>query len=367
MTTIDFIFLAACTLYIVQGTILIYGATRARYKKNLGNEPLLSVVVAARNEEKNIERTLASLSALDYPKQKLEIIVVDDSSTDATLKIMQRYSGRFSFIRTITAKQPESHLRGKSNAISQGIDISRGEIIMLTDADCAVPPSWAKAAMEYFDDQTGVVAGLTLLEYTSWFGGMQSVDWTFILAIAASTMSLGNPLSCIGNNFSFRRKAYNEVGGYRGIKFSVTEDYALFKAITGSGKWNYKYPLDEETLVLSLPCGTVKDLYRQKRRWGVGGKDMRFSGMLIMAVSFFMHALLITGYVLGIAWQLLLSGVLLKLTLDFFLVLVPLKQVHRTDHLKYFFAFELYLFVTVIVLPFAVFFGGDVLWKGRRY
>ncbi len=367
MTVLDSIFLAACALYAFQGIRLIYGAARAQYEEVSHYKPQVSIVVASRNEEKNIERTLASLAALEYPKEKLEVIIVDDCSTDATPRIMQRYAQQFPFIRTMTAKPSESHLRGKSNAIAQGIDNSSGEIIMMTDADCAVPPSWVTATTSYFDEETGVVAGLTLLHYTSWFGGMQSVDWSYILAIAASAMALRHPLSCIGNNFSFRRKAYDEVGGYRGIKFSVTEDYALFKAITSSGKWNYKYPLDKETLVLSTPCNTAKDLYRQKRRWGVGGKDMRLSGMLIMAVSFFMHVLLLGGLFIGINATFLLAGLLLKLVLDLSLILIPLRRVQQTNQLKYFFVFELYFFLTVVALPFAVFWGGDVIWKGRRY
>jgi 1,2-diacylglycerol 3-beta-glucosyltransferase len=367
MTTIDFIFLAISCLYALQGILLIYGVARARYKKILHHEPTVSIVVAARNEEKNIERTLSSLAALDYPKAKLEIIIVNDCSTDATPDIMNRYAKQFPFIHAMAAKPSTDHLRGKSNAIAQGIDISSGEIVMMTDADCAVPSSWVRATAEYFDEHTGVVAGITLLQYKSWFGGMQSVDWAYILAIAASTMALRNPLSCIGNNFAFRRKAYDEVGGYHGIKFSVTEDYALFKAITGSGKWDYKYPLDKETLVLSTPCNTAKDLYRQKRRWGVGGKDMRMSGLLIMAVSFFTHLLLLIGLLVGISTLFLLGGIVMKLMLDFLLVAIALTKVEQNIQLKYFFVFELYLSATVIILPFAVFFGGDVIWKGRRY
>lgn len=367
MTTINFIFLGVVFVYAVQGIILIYGILRAHYKQYTGNEPMVSVVVAARNEEKNIERALSSLASLDYPKNKLEVIVVDDCSTDKTLEIINRYAKEFPFIHALSAKPSTDHLRGKSNAIAQGIDISHGEIIMMTDADCAVPPLWVKRTAEYYDEHTGVVAGITLLPFASLFEGMQSIDWAYILAIASSTMALKIPLSCIGNNFSFRRKAYDEVGGYRGIKFSVTEDYALFRAIVKSGKWNYKYPLDREMLVLSTPCTTIKELYRQKRRWGVGGKDMRLTGLTIMAVSFLMHLFLLTGVFLVIAPSFLLAGLLMKLFLDFLLIFFLLIKVGQHKLLKFFFIFELYLFITVIVLPFAVFFGGSVIWKGRRY
>ncbi|MGA9406755.1 MAG: glycosyltransferase family 2 protein, partial [Bacteroidota bacterium] len=242
-----------------------------------------------------------------------------------------------------------------------------GEIIFMTDADCVVPPSWVRATVQHYTSNVGVVAGLTLLQPTSLFAGMQSLDWAYILAVASAAMAIKNPLSCIGNNFSFRRKAYDEVGGYRGIKFSVTEDFALFKAITRSGRWAYKYPLEKESLVFSKACKTIPELYRQKRRWGVGGKDMPVSGLLIMAIAFCMHALLLFGYFFHLSLTFLVCGLIAKLLCDFVLLSIPLRKTGQLVQLKYFWIFEVYYIIYVIALPFAVFFGGKVVWKGRKY
>ena len=367
MTPESTLFVIITLLYVGQCFVFTYGVLKARYKKNLHYEPVVSVVAAARNEENNIPACLESLARLDYPKEKLEIIVVDDNSTDATPGIIRGYATRYSNFKTLTAKQATDKLRGKANAIAQGIDISSGEIILMTDADCVVQPSWVRSTVENYSDDTGVVAGLTLLHPRSWFAVMQSLDWAYILAVASATMALKNPLSCIGNNFSFRRKAYDEVGGYRGIKFSVTEDFALFKAITQSGRWEYRYPLEKETLVFSNACGTIPELYRQKRRWGVGGKDMPLSGMMILVIAFCMHALFLAGFFFNISLAILLGGFLAKIVCDSILLSVPLRRTEQTAQLKYFWIFELYYIVYVILLPFAVFLGGRVVWKGRKY
>ena len=367
MTAETTLFIFILLLYIAQCALFIYGLLKARFDLDPLFQPRVSVVTAARNEERTIAACIESLTKLEYPKDKVEIIIVDDDSTDGTSNIIRSFADTHSNVKAINGHQTVGNLRGKANAIAQGIDVSSGEIILMTDADCVVPPLWVQTTVQHYTDDIGVVAGLTLLQPAGWFAGMQSLDWAYILAVASATMSLKNPLSCIGNNFSFRRKAYDEVGGYRGIKFSVTEDFALFKAITRSGRWGYRYPLEKESLVFSTACKTIPELYRQKRRWGVGGKDMPISGLMIMAIAFCMHVLLLAGYFLNLSFNFLLCGFATKFLCDFVLLSIPLIKSKQFFQLKYFGFFEIYYTVYVIILPFAVFLGGRVLWKGRKY
>ncbi|HTX17975.1 MAG TPA: glycosyltransferase [Bacteroidota bacterium] len=360
-------FILAALLYCLQCATLIYGLRRG-FKSGLSVfEPSVSIVMAARNEEANIGASLDSLLSVEYPPEKLEIVVVDDSSTDRTLELMNLRLLGHPNCRIIQARQGIDHLKGKANAIAQGIDVAKGEIILMTDADCVVPTTWVKGTVEHYADNVGVVAGLTLLHPNGWFAGMQSLDWAYILAVASAAMSLKKPLSCIGNNFSFRKRAYDDIGGYRKVPFSVTEDFALFKAMTGSGRWEYRYPLDRKTLVFSRACESMGALFRQKRRWGVGGKDIPLFGLSIMAIAFCFHALLLFGPFLRPPIALLATGVLVKFLLDGVLVAIPLKRTGQFSQFRYFLIFEIYFVVYVLILPFSVFLGGRVHWKGRSY
>jgi len=367
MTPETTLFIVVLSLYIAQCTLFTYGVLRSRQDTDPRFEPTVSIVTAARNEEQNIAACVESLTRIDYPNDKLEIIVVDDNSTDATPDIIRNFAANHSNVKAINGNHTIGSLRGKANAIAQGIDVSSGEIILMTDADCIVPASWVRSIVRHYTENVGVVAGLTLLHPSGWFSGMQSLDWAYILAVASAAMALKNPLSCIGNNFSFRRKAYDEVGGYRGIKFSVTEDFALFKAITRTGRWGYKYPLEKESLVFSKACRSLPDLYRQKRRWGVGGKDMPVSGLMIMAIAFCMHLFILVGFFFHLGISLLLFGSAVKFLCDFVLLSIPLIKTRQFAQLRYFLLFEIYYTFYVIMLPFAVFLGGKVLWKGREY
>jgi len=114
------------------------------------------------------------------------------------------------------------------------------------------------------------------------FGGMQAIDFIYLLLVGGGTINLGLPLSCIGNNMSFRKKAYNEIGGYEALPFSVTEDFTLLRAIYNLNKYKILFPLEKDALVTSIPCPDLKSLYHQKKRWGVGGLGVPARGFFIM-------------------------------------------------------------------------------------
>ena len=94
---------------------------------------------------------------------------------------------------------------------------------------------------------------------------------------------------------------------------------------------------------------------------------MPASGLMIMVIAFCMHASLLVGYFFHLSLLLLLFGFALKFLCDFTLLSVPLVKTRQFAQLKYFGLFEIYYILYVIMLPFAVFLGGKVLWKGRKY
>jgi 1,2-diacylglycerol 3-beta-glucosyltransferase len=363
------------SVYFLLFCYFIIGLFRLKRGQPESWMPTVSVVVAARNEERTIHRCLESLANLDYPPDKLEVILVDDQSTDRTHEIILRFlaglapsqpSGHANFEVLQVTKQID-HLKGKANAIAFGIDHATGELIFLTDADCVVPRSWVSALVKEYSNDIGLVASYTLLESVDFFSGMQSLDWAFLHTIAAGGVGHRKPLSCFGNNLTFRRRAYDEVGGYRNMPFSVTEDFALFTAITRRTRWKYTYLVSPSSLVMSLPCRTAKELLEQKQRWAVGGLDMKLKGLLLMGFGFTVNALLVLTTFLGLPLVSVLSVWSLKVAADAALLAIPLRQLRSFSFLKYFPAFEVYYFLYLLALPFIAFSGRKVLWKGREF
>jgi cellulose synthase/poly-beta-1,6-N-acetylglucosamine synthase-like glycosyltransferase len=335
--------------------------------KHIASFPNVSVVVAARNEEGNIERCLRSILQVDYPVDKLEVVVADDGSTDRTPEIISKIKQEHNNLKVIRIESQINNLKGKANALAQAITQTNGEFIFLTDADCEVPRTWIKGMLRHFDEKTGVASGVTIIETGKIFYGMQSLDWAFLLSVAAAVGRLFKPVACIGNNMAFRKEAYIECGGYQNLKFSITEDFALFKAITENGKWGYAFPVDLETLVISKPVKTLKELYHQKKRWGTGGLDTGLLGIAVMSGGFIFHLLLILSPLLIEKISSLLISLVLKFFIDGAFLFKTLRKFKKTSLLKYLPFFELYYIIYVVVLPFVVFFGGKTVWKDRKY
>ncbi len=382
----EIIFFIAVCGYFVQSVIFAIGASRKFPAVEEKDMPTVTVIVAARNEEKNISRCLNALDKLIYPEGKLEIILVDDQSTDNTGKIIDEFIARknipsesndisagrpacrsFSegMFRKIITKKEIGRLKGKTNALANALETAKNEIILTTDADCEVKPTWVFKTASYYQKDVGMVNGITTQAAHDWFSGMQALDFIYLLTVASSTINLGNPISCIGNNMSYRKKAYEEVGGYENLPFSVTEDFNLLMAINRLNKYRIIYPVDKDTLVTSLPCPDIKTLFHQKKRWGVGGLGVPFRGFAIMVSGFLTYlCILLTPFFYT---PLCLYLIVLKILLDVLVIYPVLRILGIEKNFRYFISFQVYYLIYVIALPFIILFSRKVLWKGRKY
>jgi 1,2-diacylglycerol 3-beta-glucosyltransferase len=363
---LEIIFLVLVSGYFVISAFLVIGAKKTFPHLNDEDLPSVSVIVAARNEENNILTCLDSLNNLIYPDDKLEIIIVDDVSSDSTLKITSDFIHCKLKFRVIHLKENDSAiLKGKVRAMAEGIKIANGEIILTTDADCVVSPLWAKTIASYYVGNVGVVNGFTTQIVKNSFSGMQAIDFVYLLFIAAGTINLGKPVSCIGNNMSFRKKAYEETGGLESLPFSVTEDFLLLNKIHKLKKYQVIYPLNQASLVVSKPASNFAELFNQKKRWAVGGIDTPPLGIGLMSWAFLTNLfILLTPFFFSAAWLYL---VIFKIAIDFFVLLPVHQRLGLQKNLKYFLVFEIYYIIYVVVLPFVVLFGKKVKWKDRIY
>jgi cellulose synthase/poly-beta-1,6-N-acetylglucosamine synthase-like glycosyltransferase len=373
MPLLDYIFPAVLFIYIAEIVFFKKGLDRTeKYERNHSYEPVISIIVAARNEEENIAACVLSLTRLDYPRDKCEIIVVNDHSTDNTASIVEKLAREHANVKLLNAKAGEGHLRSKANALAQGIEQSKGEVLFFTDADCTVLPTWVKETLSYYTENVGIVAGLTGIKSQNTFEGMQALDWVYLLAVASSAATWNMPLTAVGNNLSVRRSAYERVGGYQALPFSVTEDYTLVQAIWQRTGLLIRYPINNKTVVESRACPTWKELFRQRQRWGVGGLDMVLRGLLLTSVHFAMHLLIFSGLIMMIVSPsiapsagIFLSSVVGKLFADIYLLWKPLHTFDKLSLMKYFFAFELYYAVYQVLLPFIALLSKEVIWKER--
>jgi cellulose synthase/poly-beta-1,6-N-acetylglucosamine synthase-like glycosyltransferase len=362
---VEILLIAVVALYVLELLLFRKGLTiSSKIRPREGYEPTVSIIIAARNEENQILTCLQSLTSIDYPAEKLEIVIVDDFSTDRTAEVVEQFLAGMSNMRLLKSPPESGNLRGKTNAIAQGIRHTTGEIIMSTDADCSVSPGWVRGTVKYFHEDTGIVGGFTILTSHNVFHGVQALDWLYLFSIASATAGLKIPLTAIGNNLSIRRAAYLETGGYEVIPFSVTEDYSLVQTIIQKTRYGLSFPLEPHAIVTSGACDSLSQLIRQKQRWGVGALDMIPSGMLIVALGWFARLSVVAGFAF-MPIQLSLGGLGAIVLADYIFLsrvfgLLPFKHVR-----KHFPAFEAYLTFYGLIIPFLTLGSRNVIWKER--
>lgn len=361
----EIIFLCIVCIYFIQSVLFSIGASRKYPRIADSKLPFVTVVVAALDEEHNILRCMQALDASVYPEGKLEIILVDGHSIDKTAEIISGYIKDKPRFKLIYTKRETENLKGKANSIDTAVEIAKGDIILTTDADCAVSPLWVKTIASYYKEDVGMVNGYTSQEANDGFSGMQALDFIYLLTVAAGAINLGKPLSCIGNNMSYRRAAYLETGGYKKIPFSVTEDFQLLMAIHNLKKYKIIYPLDKGALVISEPNPTLKSLYHQKKRWAVGGLNSDIAGFAVMGSGFLSHIgmLLLPFFFSPVSLYL----ALFKICVDLFFLYPVLMRLGLKDKLRYFLQFEIYFIGYVTALPFIILASRKVVWKRREY
>lgn len=365
MTLFEIIFAIAVSLYFLQLVAFTIGAAKKFPKLKDDELPSASVIVAARNEEDKILECIESLNSLIFPEGKLEIILVDDHSTDRTNEIISEFIKDKPQFKLIKPEKTIAELKGKTNALANSIKIASGEIILTTDADCIVNPNWAKTLVSYYQKDVGFVGGFTTQQDRTAFEGMQAIDFLLLLTVAGGSLNLGKPLAAIGNNMSYRKSVYDEIGGYENIPFSITEDFRLLMAIHELKKYKCIYPIDHDSLITSKACPDYPSLFWQKKRWGVGGTESDFIGYLIMAWGYIAKgAILLTPLFFSLT---ALYLCVFKVVVDYFFVRPVFDRLRIKMKFTHFIAFEIYYTVYVLVLPFVVLPNRKVKWKGRTF
>ena len=362
----EIIFLIILSIYFVSTVIVIVGASKSFPKLDETDLPTVSIIVAARNEEENILECILSLNKLEYPENKIQIILVDDNSTDATGKIIDEFIADKPKFQKIVSTETRGNLKGKTLAIANAIEFAQNEIILTTDADCIVSPKWAKTIASYYiDDKVAIVNGMTNQFEINNFEAMQSVDFIYLLSTASGTINIGKPMSCIGNNMSYRKSAYDEVGGYENLEFSVTEDFRLLIAINNLKKYKIIYPIDKDALVTSKACKSGKELYHQKKRWSVGGLDSEPSGAVLISIAFITNLMMILSFFFFS--KTIFTLMAFKIIIDFFFVFPVHQKLGLQLKWKHFLLFELYFILYVIAMPIILIFSRKVYWKEREF
>ncbi len=339
--------------------------------------PRVDVLIAMRNEAEHILSCLKSLARQSYSPELYQVYILDDRSGDNSASLVSKFIQSHANFHLLSIKEDAHGLSGKMNALAQGLKQSNGEIILITDADCIVPESWIATHVEYFSQSTALVGALTMLApppslslvapSENFFGKLQALDWLFLQTVAAFASHAGKPISVLGNNFGFRRAAYDSVGGFEGIGFSITEDFALMRALSAQGEWEIRHTLDAASTIFSRPVKRVTDFISQRLRWVKGGRKARPYGYFIMGLSLLTHISILLVFVSGLWTTPAALGIGLTFGVNYLIIKQQLRRLKMPHLLKYYLPFQLFHMVYLPLFAVLAFLPLPVRWKGRRF
>ena len=272
--------------------------------------PSVSIVIPVLNEAGTISKTLDSVLNLNYPKSKLEIIVVDDESTDNTVNEVQ------SFAKNGVKLVKHVHRGvGKSSALNAGIRIATGELIATLDSDSFPTRDSLRRLASFFADSsiTAVTAAVKVYSPRNWLEKLQSVEYLFVfftrrlLSFVDSVTVTPGPMSV------FRKNVFNKVGLFD--ETSILEDQEMAYRLQAR---NYKILSSLSAEVYTQVPAKFSDLLRQRVRWNRGGMRNVFKhrkllsprygdlGMVILPMSL-LTMILIFAILASVMWQ-IISG-----------------------------------------------------------
>ena len=272
-------------LYVLLQTaqLVVLWSYRDQKESEPAEWPEISILVAARNEEENILLCLEAINRLDYPREKLHILIGNDQSTDRTAAITTAFIADKPWFSLIEIEDTELPLKAKARVMEQLDRHARGSFYLITDADVQVPPSWAKEMLLRFKPETGVVSGTTMVKSPTGGDRNQEIDWTYFMGLLNIISYAGVPATAVGNNMAVRSEAYRETGGYAAIRFSITEDYKLYQQICAAG-WKWNNIIAPGVLAFSAPVYGWETLLHQRKRWLTGGRELPWYWWLLFGI-----------------------------------------------------------------------------------
>ena len=256
---------------------------------NVNNGPLISIVIAAKDESENIEAAAASILNSSYGN--IELILVDDRSQDNTFDLMRRISRKDNRVKLIRITENPDGWTGKTNALSQGVQSAKGDIYLFSDADAFFSKNLIQDAFRIF--QKNRLDLLSLLPSFSDSGFLEKAIYPHM----ALGLSYFMPLSEVndpkvkgaglasGCFIMMRQEAYSKLGGWERFRSEITEDIAISKAAKNA-EMNVMVRLGGSQL-RTTPFRTLRAMTRFWVRTFYGGLNKSAAKSVTLLINYF--------------------------------------------------------------------------------
>ena len=265
---------------------------------------LVSVIVPMRDEENNITHLLYDLVHQSYPSENIEIIVVDDHSSDRSVEVAKSYSSNN--IKVISL--PEDYT-GKKAALNFGMKNSKGELIITTDADCTLGNNWLRSIVSYYLQENPVMILAPVIPLCNsgsiWEKGwkeMRSLELFSLSGSTAGSAGIGHPVMCNGANLAFSKAVYQDVEHiYANTKIASGDDIFTMLELKKKYPGRIHFLKSADASVHTSVSGNLKSFFKQRGRWAAKSRFYKdpaiiFTALIVFGTNLLMLITFIRGF-----------------------------------------------------------------------
>ena len=318
-----------CLYYGVIFGNFSFGKEQTQTEKNIS----VSVIICAKNEAENLKQFLPHILEQEYPD--FEVVLVNDDSSDNTLKVMEQFKAKYPNIKIVDVKTIEAFWGNKKYALTLGIKAASNRFLLFTDADCKpVSKLWIQEISRHFSNEKGIVIG---------YGAYKPIKNSFLNALIRfetlltaiqyfSYTKLGEPYMAVGRNLAYKKELFFEARGFMNHMNVRSGDDDLFVNQIATSK-NATICISQNSFTESLPKTTFKSWIRQKRRHISTAIHYKRKHKLMLSL-FYVSQLLF--WVLGIVllslvfhWKIVLSLFIFRLCIQYLCIGFAAKKLNE--------------------------------------
>ena len=362
-------------VYVVLMVQLILGYDKVKTFKRTAVEPktAFSIIVPFRNEEKNLPRLLQSFSKLNYPYKLIEIVMVDDFSTDLSERVCIKWRLDHEFLDTTLLENLRLSNSPKKDAIGRAVPIIKHDWIITTDADCTVPENWLLILDNYIQKHQPemIVGAVKYKTKNNWFHKFQQLDLLSLQGTTIGSFGIGKPFMCNGANFAYTKKLFKEIGGFDGVSKNASgDDVFLLQKATKNHLDKIHYLKNTESIVKTKPENDLFDFFMQRVRWasktsGYQSGYAKFLAIVVLLMNLGLVGCCLLTVVGNFDWSILLGVFSAKYLVDYWLLYKTNKYLLKGQWILPLATSVIYPFYSSWVGIYSLF--GRFSWKGRRF
>lgn len=332
----------------------------------------VTIIIPARNEENAIGYCLQAIVNQNYPPELVQVIVIDDHSTDRTPDIVRGFNNDSIQLISLQDHVHDPINSYKKKAIETGIAHATGDWIITTDADCIAGKDWIRTIMAFREETDAVIiaAPVRLSSRNTLLGIFQSLDFITLQGITAASVSRGLHTMANGANLCYAREAFYAVNGFEGIDHIASgDDMLLMHKIVKQYPGKMRYLKSRDAVVTAEAAASWRAFWQQRIRWASKADkydDKKVFRVLLLV--YILNLLLLVLFVLSFFNTDLLIIVILfwfsKILLEFPFVNAVASFFGERRLMKFFpFLQPLHILYTVVAGWLGKF--GRYQWKGR--